>query len=84
MCPRRTTKRSPVDTKPSPAVPGPAAPVLVQPGVYLFKLTPTLWDTHQLPDGVYRVTVTAWDTAGNHSSACQVIQVHNRASWLEG
>ena len=54
------------------------------PGVYLFKLTPTLWDTHQLPDGVYKITVTAWDTAGNHSSACQILQVHNRASWLKG
>ncbi len=53
------------------------------PGVYLFKLTPTLWDTHQLQDGVYRITVTAWDTAGNHSSSSQIFQVHNRSSWLQ-
>ena len=54
------------------------------PGVYLFKLTPTLWDTHQLQDGVYRITVTAWDTAGNHGSANQIFQVHNRSGWLRG
>lgn len=52
-------------------------------GVYLFKLTPTLFDTHELADGVYRVTVTAWDTAGNHSSTSQIFQVHNRSDWLE-
>ena len=54
------------------------------PGVYLFKLTPTLFDTRTLPDGVYRLVATAWDTAGNHSSAAQVFQVHNRESWLKG
>jgi murein DD-endopeptidase MepM/ murein hydrolase activator NlpD len=54
------------------------------PGVYLFKLTAGLWDTHQFPDGVYRITVTAWDIAGNHSSTSQTFQVHNRANWLEG
>jgi murein DD-endopeptidase MepM/ murein hydrolase activator NlpD len=54
------------------------------PGVYLFKLTPSGWDTRSVKDGVYRLTVTASDTAGNHSSASQMIQVHNRASWLEG
>jgi murein DD-endopeptidase MepM/ murein hydrolase activator NlpD len=52
------------------------------PGVYLFKLTPSLWNTRQLHDGVYRLTVTAWDTAGNHSSSSQVFQVHNRTGWL--
>jgi murein DD-endopeptidase MepM/ murein hydrolase activator NlpD len=52
------------------------------PGVYLFKLTPGRWDSRQLRDGVYRLTVTAWDTAGNRSSASQVFQVHNRSSWL--
>ena len=54
------------------------------PGVYLFKLTPRLWDTRSVHDGVYRLTVTAWDTAGNHSSSSQIFQVHNRTSWLEG
>jgi murein DD-endopeptidase MepM/ murein hydrolase activator NlpD len=53
------------------------------PGVYLFKLTPMLWDTHQVRDGVYRICVTAWDTAGNHASASQVFQVHNRTTWLQ-
>jgi len=52
------------------------------PGVYLFKLTPGLWNTRQLRDGVYRLTVTAADTAGNHSSGSVVFQVHNRSTWL--
>jgi murein DD-endopeptidase MepM/ murein hydrolase activator NlpD len=54
-----------------------------QPGVYLFKLTPTMFDTRQLRDGVYRVTVTAWDTAANHSSTSQIINIHNRKDWLK-
>jgi hypothetical protein len=54
-----------------------------QPGVYLFKLTAQPFDTHRLKDGVYQLTVTAWDTAGNHSSASQIFQVHNRRTWLE-
>jgi murein DD-endopeptidase MepM/ murein hydrolase activator NlpD len=54
------------------------------PGVYLFKLTAAPFDTHRLKDGVYRMTVTAWDTAGNHSSTVQVFQVHNRRTWLKG
>jgi len=53
------------------------------PGVYLFKLTAAPFDTHRLQDGVYRLTVTAWDTAGNHSSTGQILQVHNRGSWLQ-
>jgi murein DD-endopeptidase MepM/ murein hydrolase activator NlpD len=55
-----------------------------QPGVYLFKLTAQPLDTRRLKDGVYRVTVSAWDTAGNHSSASQIFQVHNRSTWLGG
>jgi len=55
-----------------------------QPGLYLFKLTPGLFDTRRLKDGVYRVVVTARDTAGNHASATQVINVHNRRTWLDG
>jgi murein DD-endopeptidase MepM/ murein hydrolase activator NlpD len=54
------------------------------PGVYLFKLTPTAFDTRSLKDGVYELVVTAWDTAGNHSSTTQIFQVHNRKSWLKG
>jgi murein DD-endopeptidase MepM/ murein hydrolase activator NlpD len=53
------------------------------PGVYLFKLTPEPFNTRTLQDGVYEFTVTAWDTAGNHSSATQIFQVHNRADWLK-
>jgi hypothetical protein len=53
-----------------------------QPGLYLFKLTPRLFDTRRLRDGVYRLVVTAWDTAGNHSSTFQIVNVHNRRSWL--
>jgi len=37
-----------------------------------------------LKDGVYRLTVTAWDAAGNHSSTSQIVNVHNRKNWLEG
>jgi len=54
------------------------------PGAYLFKLTPASWDSHSVKDGVYKLTVTAWDTAGNHSSASQIFQVHNRRTWLGG
>jgi murein DD-endopeptidase MepM/ murein hydrolase activator NlpD len=53
-----------------------------QPGVYLFKLAQA-FDTSKLKDGVYQVTVTAWDTAGNHSSTSQIINVHNRKNWLD-
>ena len=53
-----------------------------QPGVYLFKLA-AKFDTRQLKDGVYRITATAWDTAGNHSSTSQIINVHNRKTWLQ-
>jgi hypothetical protein len=53
-----------------------------QPGVYLFKLTQEPFDTHRLRDGVYALTVTAADTAGNRSSTTQIINVHNRSTWL--
>jgi murein DD-endopeptidase MepM/ murein hydrolase activator NlpD len=54
-----------------------------EPGAYLFKLAAP-FDTRRLKDGVYRVVVTAWDTAGNHGSTGQIFQVHNRATWLKG
>lgn len=54
-----------------------------QPGVYLFKLA-AAFDTRRLKDGVYKITATAWDTAGNHSSTSQIVNVHNRRSWLAG
>ena len=55
-----------------------------QPGSYLFKLTAGSFDTRRLQDGAYQLTVTASDTAGNHSSSSQIFSVHNRASWLNG
>jgi murein DD-endopeptidase MepM/ murein hydrolase activator NlpD len=54
-----------------------------QPGAYLFKLSDQPFDTRRLKDGVYKLTATAWDTAGNHSSTSQIVNVHNRASWLQ-
>jgi murein DD-endopeptidase MepM/ murein hydrolase activator NlpD len=48
-----------------------------QPGAYLFRLTPGPFDTRRLRNGVYELTVTAWDTAGNHGSAAQVFTVQN-------
>jgi murein DD-endopeptidase MepM/ murein hydrolase activator NlpD len=55
-----------------------------QPGVYLFKLTPAPFDTERLHDGIYRITVTATDTAGNHSSSAQIFSVHNAKNWMKG
>lgn len=53
-----------------------------QPGVYLIRLGGGCFDTQRLRDGVYGVTVTVADTAGNRSSTTQVVNVHNRADWL--
>jgi len=50
----------------------------LQPGVYLFRLTPGGLDTRTLPDSVYEVVVTATDIRGNHSSASQRFSVHNK------
>ena len=55
-----------------------------QPGVYLFKLTPAPLDTTRLHDGIYRITVTAADTAGNHGSSSQIFSVHNAKNWMKG
>jgi murein DD-endopeptidase MepM/ murein hydrolase activator NlpD len=53
-----------------------------EPGVYLFKLTPSGFDTHRLKDGAYALIVTVSDAAGNRSSTRQIISIHNRATWL--
>jgi murein DD-endopeptidase MepM/ murein hydrolase activator NlpD len=53
-----------------------------QPGVYLIRLGGGCFDTARLRDGVYGVTVSVADTAGNQSSTTQVINIHNRANWL--
>lgn len=50
----------------------------MQPGTYLFRLTPGGFDTHTLPDGVYEVVVTATDIRGNHSSTVQRFSIHNK------
>jgi hypothetical protein len=50
----------------------------MQPGEYLFRLTPGGFDTRTLPDSVYEIVVTATDIRGNHSSTVQRFSVHNR------
>ena len=49
-----------------------------------FFVTPGAFDTRRLKDGAYELTVTASDTAGNHSSSSQIFSVHNRSGWLKG
>ena len=48
-----------------------------QPGVYLYKLGAAALDTRRLRDGVYRIRVTASDTADNSGSASQTFTVDN-------
>jgi hypothetical protein len=50
----------------------------MQPGAYLFRLTPGGFDTTKLGDDVYDLVVTVGDTAGNESSYVQRFSVHNR------
>ena len=50
----------------------------MQPGSYLFRLTPGGLDTRTLADGVYEVVVTAIDIRGNRTSASRRFDVHNR------
>ncbi len=54
----------------------------LQPGDYLFRLTPTPLDTRCLPDDVYDVVVTATDIRGNHSSLSLRFTIHNRPGWI--
>ena len=54
----------------------------LQPGCFLFKLTPGPFDTRQLHDGVYEVVVTATDIRGNSSSLSHRFTVHNRPGWI--
>jgi hypothetical protein len=47
-------------------------------GVYWFRLFPLrYWDTTRLPDGRYRLRVSAWDVAGNRSRAEVVVGIAN-------
>ena len=48
-----------------------------QPGSYLFKLTPTAFDTRSLRNGTYDLVVTATDIRGNSSSLTRRLTVKN-------
>lgn len=50
----------------------------MQPGCYLFLLSPARFDTHSLRDGVYDLVVTATDIRGNSSSRSLRFTVHNK------
>ena len=47
------------------------------PGRYLFKLTHSPIDTLKLANGIYRVTITAVDTAGNRGTVTERLDVWN-------
>ena len=49
----------------------------MQPGAFLFRLTPGGFDTRQLRDDVYDLVVTATDIRGNHTSTKVRFSVHN-------
>jgi len=51
-------------------------------GIYWLRLfatpqTGAYWDTRQLPDGPYRIDVTAWDTAGNSAASSVPVTIAN-------
>jgi hypothetical protein len=46
-------------------------------GRYLYRLTPTAFDTATLANGRYRLAVTASDTAGNSGTRTVVIRIEN-------
>jgi hypothetical protein len=50
----------------------------LQPGCFLFRLTPHGFDTRTLRDGVYTAVVTSTDIAGNTGSFAVRFTVHNR------
>jgi hypothetical protein len=49
----------------------------LQPGCYLFRLSPQPFDTRTLKDGVYQLVVTVADVAGNESTTTQRLAIHN-------
>jgi hypothetical protein len=53
----------------------------LQPGNYVFKLTPRPFDTRALRDGVYDVVVTAQDVAGHTDTQTLRFTIHNAAGW---
>ena len=48
-----------------------------QSGVYLYSLTRSPFDSRGIPNGMYRIVVTAADTHGNHASFAQPVIVRN-------
>ena len=48
-----------------------------EPGVYLYKLSRSPFDSARLRNGIYTLRVTATDIRGNHSSSGQVFIVRN-------
>ncbi len=47
-------------------------------GIYWFRLFPRpYWDTTRLPDGRYRLSVHAWDTAGNPTREATEVTIRN-------
>jgi hypothetical protein len=53
----------------------------MQPGQFLFRLTPQAFDTRSLRDGLYEIFVTATDIRGNKSSLSQRFTIHNGGGW---
>jgi hypothetical protein len=53
----------------------------LQPGHYVFKLTPRPFDTRELHDGVYDLVVTAEDIAGHRDTQTLRFTVPNAAGW---
>ena len=49
----------------------------LMPGRYLFTLTRSGLDTRRLPNGVYAVTVTAIDVAGNRGTRTERVEIWN-------
>jgi murein DD-endopeptidase MepM/ murein hydrolase activator NlpD len=49
----------------------------MEPGVYLYKLSRRPLDTKRLPNGIFRLVVTATDIRGNRASSGQIFIVRN-------
>ena len=47
-----------------------------------FRLSPTTFDTHSLPDGIDDLVVTVTDIRGHSGSRSLRITIHNRPGWL--
>jgi hypothetical protein len=51
-----------------------------EPGVYLYRLTVAPFDTTRIPNGIYRLVVTARDIRANTGSGAQIFIVRNGQS----